>query len=65
MHVIIAGKGEQCVPIDDDLADGVDVERISENKIPSELCHNPGYNVFLGGTKTIPVVKPFEKPFRN
>ena len=42
VHVIIAGKGEQCVPIDDDLAHGVDVARISANEIPSELRHNPG-----------------------
>ena len=65
VHVVIASKGEQRVPIDDDLADGVDVACISANEVPSELCHNPGYDVFLGGTKTIPVVTPFDKPFRN
>ena len=59
VHVVIASKGEQCVPIDDDLADGVDVARISANEIPSELCHNQGYDVFLGGTKTISMVETF------
>ena len=63
VHVVIASKAEQRVPIDEDLADGVDVARISANEIPSELCHNPWYDVFLGGTKTISVVKPFEKLF--
>ena len=65
MHTVVAGEGEHRVSIDDGLTDGINVTLISAKKVPSELCRGPRYNVLRVGTETIPMVKPFEKRFRN
>ena len=61
VHVVVAGKGDERVPIDGSLPSSFDVARESAKKEPSLLCNGPRYNVVAVCTKLLSVVKQFDK----
>ena len=61
VYIVLAGKGEERVPVDDNLQISFDVSRECAKKEPSVLCNGPRYNVVAVYTKSLSVVKPRDK----